>query len=86
MRNTTNQPENLTRLKVESNNEMMISIANPSILAGVGGMSEFSTVIGFEDHRKLGISLINVLSLVLSVIVYNQLSVTEGFWARTSRR
>eukprot|EP01105_Mastigella_eilhardi_P018441 TRINITY_DN426_c0_g2_i2.p1 TRINITY_DN426_c0_g2~~TRINITY_DN426_c0_g2_i2.p1 ORF type:complete len:336 (-),score=104.39 TRINITY_DN426_c0_g2_i2:80-1087(-) len=48
---------------------VVIGIAIPTFVAGMGGMSEFSAMIGFEDNWLLGYSLFLVGSLGITVVV-----------------
>jgi magnesium transporter len=48
-------------------NALVIAVAVPSFFAGVGGMSEFSAMIGFDPHWKLGYALFLLAMAVMGV-------------------
>lgn len=51
-------------------NALVIAVAVPSFVAGVGGMSEFSAMIGFDSHWKLGYALFLVVMTLMGVATF----------------
>jgi magnesium transporter len=60
-------------------NALVIAVAVPSFFAGVGGMSEFSNMIGFH-HWKLGYPLFVLAMIAIGVTTFFIIKVTERFW------
>lgn len=60
-------------------NALVIAVAVPSFFAGVGGMSEFSGMIGFA-HWKLGYPLFVLFMLLLGVGTFFIIKWAERFW------
>jgi magnesium transporter len=60
-------------------NALVISVAVPSFFAGVGGMSEFSGMIGFS-HWKFGYPIFVVSMIALGVGTFLIIKATERFW------
>ena len=60
-------------------NALVIAVAVPSFFAGVGGMSEFSRMIGFT-HWKLGYPFFILFMIALGVATFLIIRVTERFW------
>jgi magnesium transporter len=62
-------------------NALVIAVAVPSFFAGVGGMSEFSNMIGF-GHWKLGYPLFVCAMVMVGVATFFLIRVTERFWKK----
>jgi magnesium transporter len=62
-------------------NALVIAVAVPSFFAGVGGMSEFSNMIGF-GHWKLGYPLFVCAMVMVGVATFFLIWVTERFWKK----
>jgi len=60
-------------------NAMVIAIAIPSFFAGVGGMSEFSSLIG-ANHLKIGYPIFILVMLILAVTTFFTIKLLERFW------
>ena len=60
-------------------NALVISVAVPSFLAGVGGMSEFSGMIGFE-HWKYGYLIFILIMIFLGFGTFYLIKKAENFW------
>ncbi len=60
-------------------NALVISVAVPSFFAGVGGMSEFSNMIGFS-HWKFGYPLFIAAMIMIGVTTFVIIKLTERFW------
>lgn len=60
-------------------NAVVIAVAVPSFIAGVGGMSEFSNMIGFS-HWKLGYILFLIGTAALGVGTFFVIKATERLW------
>ncbi len=60
-------------------NALVISVAVPSFFAGVGGMSEFSEMIGFE-HWKYGYLIFILIMIFLGFGTFYIIKKTENFW------
>jgi magnesium transporter len=62
-------------------NALVIAVAVPSFFAGVGGMSEFSQMIGFTNWR-IGYPLFLLGMLCLGVTTFFIIRLTEKYWKR----
>ncbi len=62
-------------------NALVIAVAVPSFFAGVGGMSEFSQMIGFS-HWKLGYPLFVAAMLAVGTTTFLIIKLTERFWRK----
>ncbi len=60
-------------------NALVIAVAVPSFFAGVGGMSEFSNMIGFT-HWKIGYPIFVMCMVGLGATTFLVIKVTERFW------
>jgi magnesium transporter len=60
-------------------NALVIAIAVPSFFAGVGGMSEFSGMIGFKNW-KLGYPIFILVMIGLSVLTFFTIKKIEKLW------
>jgi len=60
-------------------NAMVIAIAIPSFFAGVGGMSEFSSLIG-ANHLKIGYPIFILVMMILAVTTFFTIKLLERFW------
>jgi len=61
-------------------NALVIAVAVPSFFAGVFGMSEFSSMIGFDKTWKLGYPIFTVAMLVLGILTFFLISKIEKKW------
>lgn len=62
-------------------NALVIAVAVPSFFAGVGGMSEFSQMIGFTNW-KLGYPLFLLGMLAIGVVTFFIIRLTERYWKK----
>jgi magnesium transporter len=62
-------------------NALVIAVAVPSFVAGVGGMSEFSNMVGFNNW-KLAYPIFLVAMTALGVGSFFLIKVTERFWKK----
>lgn len=60
-------------------NALVIAIAVPTFFASVGGMSEFSNVIGLSKW-KYGYSIFVVAMVVLAFVTFTVIKKSENFW------
>jgi magnesium transporter len=60
-------------------NALVIAVAIPSFFAGVGGMSEFSDMIGFSNWRY-GYGIFVCCMILLGVITFLVIKKSEKFW------
>jgi magnesium transporter len=60
-------------------NAIVIAIAIPSFFAGVGGMSEFSGMIGFENW-KLGYFMFIIIMSLIGVVTFIIIKKSEQKW------
>ena len=60
-------------------NALVIAVSVPSFFAGVGGMSEFSGMIGFS-HWKLGYPIFLLSMMLLGVGTFFIIKKVEKFW------
>jgi magnesium transporter len=60
-------------------NALVIAVAVPSFFAGVGGMSEFSNMIGFS-HWKLGYPVFILCMVAIGVTTFLIIKLTERIW------
>ena len=60
-------------------NAIVIAIAIPSFFAGVGGMSEFSALIG-ANHLKIGYPIFILVMMCLSLTTFFSIKLLERFW------
>lgn len=61
-------------------NALVIAVAVPSFFAGVFGMSEFSSMVGFEKTWKLAYPLFTVAMLALGILTYLLIRKIEKTW------
>jgi magnesium transporter len=66
-------------------NALVIAVAVPSFFAGVGGMSEFSNMIGFE-HWKYGYVIFVLVMACLGVSTFIIIKKSENFWNEERKR
>ena len=62
-------------------NAIVIAIGVPSFFAAVGGMSEFSTMIGF-NHWKLGYPMFILAMAALGILTFTTIKLTEKYWMK----
>lgn len=60
-------------------NALVIAVAVPSFFAGVGGMSEFSNMIGFS-HWKWGYLIFVLVMVFIGVGTFFAIRMSEGIW------
>jgi magnesium transporter len=72
---------NNLNITMKNLNAIVIAIAIPSFFAGVGGMSEFSNMIGFH-HWKLGYPFFIFAMALLGVSTFLLLKLTERYWSK----
>lgn len=60
-------------------NAIAIAVAVPSLIAGVGGMSEFSAMIG-SDNLKMGYAAFAAVMVLLGVVTFFAVRASERFW------
>jgi magnesium transporter len=60
-------------------NAMVIAIAIPTFITGIGGMSEFTSVIG-EPNRLIGYGLFTASMISLGSIIFLLIRKSERFW------
>lgn len=63
-------------------NALVIAVAIPSFLAGVGGMSEFSGMIGFS-HWKVGYPIFLLVMILIGVSTFLIIKKVEKLWKDT---
>jgi magnesium transporter len=61
-------------------NALVIAVAVPSFFAGVGGMSEFSQMIGFDKHWVLGYAVFVLVMILLGMGTFFIIKKVESFW------
>lgn len=66
-------------------NALVIAIAVPTFFASVGGMSEFSSLIGFSQW-KYGYSIFVAAMVVLAFVTFFIIKKSENFWNEKKRR
>jgi magnesium transporter len=62
-------------------NAIVIAVAIPSFFAGVGGMSEFSGMIGFQ-HWKIGYPLFVLGMVLMAAGIFFLIKMMERLWRR----
>ena len=67
-------------------NSLAIAISVPTLLSGIGGMSEFTELTGGGAHRALSTALFCVASVALIVLVFYILRWAEPLWSRPALR
>jgi magnesium transporter len=72
---------NNLNMMMKNLNALVIAVAVPSFFAGVGGMSEFSNMIGF-GHWKWGYSLFVLIMLCIGISTFMIIKKTEPFWTK----
>lgn len=60
-------------------NALVIAVAIPSFLAGIGGMSEFSNMIGFS-HWKIGYPVFLGIMIVIGIATFFTIKKVEKIW------
>ena len=60
-------------------NALVIAVAVPSFFAGVGGMSEFSNMVGFT-HWKFAYPLFVATMILVGMATFFLIRVTERYW------
>ena len=61
-------------------NAIVIAVAIPSLFAGIGGMSEFSAIIGFERWWKVGYPLFIAIMFLLGLATFYLIRKVERTW------
>jgi magnesium transporter len=61
-------------------NALVIAVAVPSFFAGVGGMSEFSAMIGFDPHWKWAYPAFVLTMLFVGAGTFYLIRAMERFW------
>ena len=67
-------------------NSLAIAISIPTLLSGIGGMSEYTELTGGATHRALSTALFCVASVALVVLVFYTLRWAEPLWSRPALR
>ena len=62
-------------------NALVIAVAIPSFIAGVGGMSEFSNMVGFSNW-KLAYPIFVVAMIAIGAGTFVLIKMTERFWRK----
>ena len=62
-------------------NALVISVAIPSFFAAVGGMSEFSSMIGFGNW-KYGYAIFLICMILIGIITFVIIKKTENLWKK----
>lgn len=60
-------------------NAMVIAIAIPSFITGIGGMSEFTSAIG-ETNRLFGYCIFSAAMVALGMVIFLLIRKSERFW------
>jgi magnesium transporter len=72
---------NNLNITMKNLNAIVIAIAIPSFFAGVGGMSEFSNIIGFQ-HWKLGYPFFVLVMAIIGISTFTIIKATERYWTK----
>ncbi|MBN1130093.1 MAG: magnesium transporter CorA family protein [Chitinispirillaceae bacterium] len=76
---------NNLNLMMKNLNALVIAVAIPSFFAGVGGMSEFSDMIGFSNW-KYGYGLFVCTMVLLALVIFIVIKKSEKLWSEDRRR
>jgi magnesium transporter len=76
---------NNLNLMMKNLNALVIAVAVPSFFAGVGGMSEFSRIIGFSNW-KYGYGIFICCMVLLALIIFLVIKKSEKLWSEDRRR
>ena len=71
---------NNLNMMMKNLNAFVIAVAVPSFFAGVGGMSEFSNMIGFEKHWKWAYPLFVVGMILIGMVTFFLIKKAERYW------
>ncbi|MBN8215857.1 MAG: magnesium transporter CorA family protein [Spirochaetes bacterium] len=71
---------NNLNMMMKNLNALVIAVAVPSFFAGVGGMSEYSAIFKFEEHRWMAYSIFLLLMVGLGIGTFFLIKRMERFW------
>ena len=76
--------ESNLNIMMKNMNSIAIAISIPTLISGIGGMSEYTEMAGGPDHRYLSFSIFCVVSVLLSVLVFYVLRWIEPLWSHST--
>ncbi len=71
---------NNLNMMMKNLNALVIAVSVPSFFAGVGGMSEFSSMIGGSANMKFGYPIFFLVMVIIGFITFVAIRKIEGFW------